>query len=547
MLPSNATDCPPDCRMTPAETPPLTALADGADRLYTLPSVALEVLRLTEQPGIDARALCRCLESDPALAAKLLRVVNSSLYGLPCEIASLSQALALLGVQPLRMLVLGFALPDRLLAGVPGAALRRYWTEALTTATAARAVAAAGWGRLSDEVFVAGLMQGVGRLVLLDQLGEEYAQLIEKDSAATPFAPRPELLEIERRSLGFDHRELSVELLRRWRLPERLATAIEAQGEENLDHLEGDDACLAQSLRLANQLNRLVTGRDLLALQLLKSDGALCGELTKEQLNEIVESLQQRVAQLAEAMAIEIEQPTDQHALLSEAHHRLSQLTEQQTQTALASPRTSDEMDEDERLGRELLLETSRLSAAMRVFLAGGTGPRTDEASEETASDDDRAAPRRPHVRPQTHNRDLLLRRVQEQANRCREERVPISVSIFELSYERTGPSEAYALREWLNETPLAEEFAGALWSPLSAERCAVLLPGVDRHDANRLWTETADALAEQAREQIDVGVAGVAQLPRGFDAERLVEPAERCLEAALSIAGSAIKSIEVF
>ncbi|QDT67243.1 HDOD domain protein [Planctomycetes bacterium MalM25] len=532
--------------MTPAETPPLTALADGADRLYTLPAVALEVLRLTEQPGIDARALCRCLESDPALAAKLLRVVNSSLYGLPCQIASLSQAIALLGVQPLRLLVLGFSLPDKLLAGVPGEALRRYWTEALTTATAARQIASGGWGRLGDEAFLAGLMQGLGRLVLIDQLGEEYAQLIEKQGAAAPFVPRPDLLEVERRALGFDHRELSVELLRRWGLPDRLATAIEHQRDESHDHLEGDEACLAQSLRLANQLNRLVSGRDLLVLQMLKSEGSLCGDLTKEQLNQIVDSLQGRVAQLAQAMSIDIEQGFDQHELLTEAHHRLSQMTEEQAGLVLAAPRSADDMDEDERLGRELLLETSRLSAAMRVFLAGGTGPRTDDGSGGEEADAT-ASSRRPHAPPQTSNRDLLVRRVQEQADRCREERLPMAVALFEVSDERTGPEEAFALREWLKGSAVAGDFAETLWSPLSSDRCAVLLPGIDRHDANRLWSEVADALAQETRKQLNVGVAGVAQLPRGFDAERLVEPAERCLAAALEIAGSAIKSLEVF
>lgn len=528
--------------MTPAETPPLTAIADGADRQYTLPAVALEVLRLTDEPGIDARALCRCLESDPALAAKLLRVVNSSLYGLPCQIASLSQAIALLGVQPLRLLVLGFALPDNLLAGVSGEALRRYWTEALTTATAARQIATAGWGRLGDEAFLAGLMQGVGRLVLLDQIGEEYAQLIEKQNAAAPFTTRPELLEIERRALGFDHRELSVELLRRWRLPDRLAASIEHQRDESLDHLVGDEACLAQSLRLANQLNRLVTGRDLLVLQMLKSEGSLCGDLTKGQLNQIVDSLQGRVTQLAQAMSIDIEEEFDQHELLTEAHHRLAQMAEEQTGKALAAPRSTAEMDEDERLGRELLLETSRLSAAMRVFLGGGVGPRTD-AEESGVS----PSPHRPHARPQTTNRDLLITRVQEQADRCREERRPLSVALFEVSDERTGPEEAFALREWLKGSPVAGDFVETLWSPLSSDRCAVLMPGFERHDANRLWTEVADALAKDSRKQLDVGVAGVALAPRGFDAERLVEPAERCLAAALEIAGSAIKSLEVF
>src|SRR6476646_11602538 len=83
-------------------------------QLYSLPAVAAEVLRLTGEPTIDARALKECLERDPALATRLLRVVNSSLFGLSRQVSDLSQALAVLGIRPLKMLVLGFSLPKEL-------------------------------------------------------------------------------------------------------------------------------------------------------------------------------------------------------------------------------------------------------------------------------------------------------------------------------------------------------------------------------------------------------------------------------------------------
>ena len=59
----------------------------------------VEVVRLTSEPKIDARAIRDCVQNDPALTAKLLRVVNSSLYGLRGEVSNLNQAIALLGVK----------------------------------------------------------------------------------------------------------------------------------------------------------------------------------------------------------------------------------------------------------------------------------------------------------------------------------------------------------------------------------------------------------------------------------------------------------------
>jgi HD-like signal output (HDOD) protein len=85
----------------------LERIASRAITLYSRPTVAMEVVQLTEQPHVDARAIKECVEKDPALTSKILRVVNSSLYGLKSPVADLNQALALLGIKPLKLLVLG--------------------------------------------------------------------------------------------------------------------------------------------------------------------------------------------------------------------------------------------------------------------------------------------------------------------------------------------------------------------------------------------------------------------------------------------------------
>ena len=98
----------------------------------------MEVLQLTDNPQVDTRALKECIENDPALTGKILRVVNSSLFGLSREISDLNQALALLGTKPLKLLVLGFSLPGGLYAGIEARTLARYWRRTLTKAVAAR-------------------------------------------------------------------------------------------------------------------------------------------------------------------------------------------------------------------------------------------------------------------------------------------------------------------------------------------------------------------------------------------------------------------------
>lgn len=537
--------------MTAAETLTLTALADRTDRLVSLPAVAIEVLRLTELPTIDAQKLCECLESDPALAAKLLRVVNSSLYGLPREIASLREAIAIIGVQPLKMLVLGFALPDELLRNVSGDGLRRYWTEALTTATAARLIAEAGWGRLGDEAFVAGLMQGVGQLVLLKHLGSDYAGLLAATANPLPMQPRRSPLPLESESLGFNHRELSAELIRRWRLPQRLVDAIDRQHPDfDVSDLEGDAACLAQTLSMANQLTRLVVSRDLQVLTDLLDDGQRYCGLSKQRVNEIVELLQGRVNNLARAMAVDVAAECDYSDTLIEAHSRLAVLAEQQAMRAMGEARSHDEIEEDDRFTRELLTETNKLTASLRVFLAGGTGPRTDRGPEQAVPDlgAEPVRPKAPHVRVAETPRAALLAAIDQQITRCRNARLPLALVMLEVSPQSTvADADVMALRGWLTRSDWSTDLVDAIWLSVARDRSLVLLPGVERQDANRLWGEIAEGLSADLPLCLNAGVAGVAQPSRGFDPKPFLESAERCLEAARAIVGPATKSIEVF
>ena len=73
--------------------------------LYSLPAVAMEVLALARDPALDAADLKASLERDPALAAKVLRVVNSSLFGLAHPVSSLNQAITMLGLRPLKIAI----------------------------------------------------------------------------------------------------------------------------------------------------------------------------------------------------------------------------------------------------------------------------------------------------------------------------------------------------------------------------------------------------------------------------------------------------------
>ena len=261
----------------------MTDSPDALDRfvarigqLYSLPAVAVKLLELTAQPQVDLRALKACIENDPALVTKVLRVVNSSLFALTCEVRDLNQALALLGIKPLKLLVLGFSMSETLGKIRPCRSVDRYWRHTLTQAVAAREISEQIWKLPGDEAFLAALLRDVGMLVLLDELGTPYARFLDQALAADK-----DPAELEAGVLGFDHRALAEQLLDLWHLPSTLVSAISLSLDpQRLAALPAAEQALPRILRLAQSLADLVVDRRHAALERLKQEPARSGTLS---------------------------------------------------------------------------------------------------------------------------------------------------------------------------------------------------------------------------------------------------------------------------
>jgi HD-like signal output (HDOD) protein len=278
----------------------LEQLATRAMTLYSRPTVAMDVVRLAEQPCVDAAELKRSIEQDPALACKVLRVVNSSLFGLSRPVADLNQAIGLLGIKPLKLLVLGFSLPDSLFAGVAARELRWYWTSTLTRAVSSRMLCEQLWHKPGDEAFIAGLLHDIGILVLLRELGEPYVRFL-----AGAIKEKCHLAALEQDTLGFDHTQLSAALLARWQLPDRLVDAIATPKKQaRLSRMPTAEGELPQILHLAELLVQLVGQRQLEVLSDLLEAGKVYRGMTKSNLAALVEGLQPQVDQLSVVLSL---------------------------------------------------------------------------------------------------------------------------------------------------------------------------------------------------------------------------------------------------
>lgn len=534
----------------------LNRIASRATALYSRPTVAMEVVQLTEQPLIDARAIKECVEKDPALTSKILRVVNSSLYGLKTPVADLNQAVGLLGIKPLKLLVLGFSLPDTLFGDVAARQLQWYWTNTLTRAVAARLICEQIWKQPGDEAFIAGLLQDLGILVLIREFGEPYTRFL-----GGVIEERCNLGALERDTVRFDHAELTGVLLTRWHLPQRIVDAIAAPRRiDYLVKLAPPQADLPQIMHLADMLVQLLAQRRLQVLPYLMEAGEAYRGITKHDVADLVRQLQPQVEQLADALSLELSADRNYMQTLVEAHERLGLLAEELAETLHAA-------STDDYTSAALLDESRELSQAMQTFLQcdermelkGALDLRWEQrhAAHNLEHGNQEAALHVSHVTSTAH----LLRKLSFAGNRCRERRQELSLLLIEPNVGSSSMNTAqeaiarHAERAIRHACGVLDSDNATLVS-VSSERLAVILCNCERRaavgvaqDAISQLTQNDDlpeAGSDRRSLNLSVGVATACCVPKNFDPTVLLESAERCLSAARACGISTVKSIEV-
>jgi diguanylate cyclase (GGDEF)-like protein len=204
--------------------PEIRERLEKCSNLPSLPAVALQVLRLCQSEDLDLGQIAKVITNDPALSAKMLRLVNSPTYGLRQQVRTISHALALLGVNAVRTLALSFSLAaDMRGKSQPGIDLKMYWKRSVLSAVAARELApVAGLTAVKEEAFLAALLQDIGRLALARVAPAIYTPLSERAGG-----DHVVLEMLERGELGADHAEVGHWLTASWKLPAPLCFAIQ--------------------------------------------------------------------------------------------------------------------------------------------------------------------------------------------------------------------------------------------------------------------------------------------------------------------------------
>ncbi len=551
----------------------LERLAARAGQMHSLPAVAIKVLELTNNPQVDARALKQCIENDPALTSKILRVVNSSLFGLSRQVSDLNQALALLGTKPLKMLVLGFSLPAGLFAGATAEVLGRFWRKSLTRAVAGREISETLWRTPGDDAFISGLLQDLGLLVLVEQLGEPYVRLLDR-----VFASGKDLLEVERAALGFDHTMLTARVLEQWSFPQALIEAVAWKpdtppadgtalgGPPSPTSKQGEKA-LPQIVYLADLLAQLLADQRSDVLPELMRLGRQYHGLSESVLEGLVAGLQEKVAQLAAVLKVQLPDVVDYRDILVQAQKQLAEVACSVVEDMLRAKSAGAAPDEYQSLWSEL----HELGQAVEMVVHRVPEQPKDDAqpaavkpsSAVRAVTVEKGWPSlggQSNYRTHSHTEEPLLGQLRAAVTAARQRRCALSLLLVEL--DRDEDISAVAQQQHIEQSKrLAAavrehlDHPGMLVLPHGQCGCAAILPDCDRRQAVELANQLIDGFRRDKpgerhaarRASISVGAASVALPPKNFPAEDLLRAASRCLFGSRASGGGMVKSIEIY
>jgi putative nucleotidyltransferase with HDIG domain len=201
-------------------------LVQHANNLISLPEVSLRVNNIANDPDSTAEDMARVIAQDPALVARMLKIANSSYYGVSKEVDTISRAVSIMGTNKIRDLVLSTA-ASQAFDGIPNQliSMQDFWHHSLYCGLLAQILAKKCKKEIKAEsIFIAGLLHDIGQLIMFNQRPQQSHEVIILLMEGTEDL---ETYEAERHVFGFDHTQVGAELIKHWNLSPILLECVE--------------------------------------------------------------------------------------------------------------------------------------------------------------------------------------------------------------------------------------------------------------------------------------------------------------------------------
>jgi diguanylate cyclase (GGDEF)-like protein len=310
-------------RPHPGSTDLLAKICD-ADNLPSLPAVALRVLQMTQDEDVSVNQLADVVGQDPALTAKILKLVNSPLFGVARRIVSLPQAMVVLGLRTVKVLTLSFSIVDSYgQRRVEWFDYKTYWRRSLTQGVAARLIAEEIAPEMRDEAFVAGLLGNLGILAMAQVIPTQYEEPYRRVGGK-----HTDLLQAEQAAFGFAHCDVARRLFEKWNLPKDICLSA---GLHHAGRQEGMDESIGRLVDVvylgACIADLFCDGASQEGLDELHRAAAERLNLDKRRLEKVLGGLALRVKESAALLSMDIGETVSYETLREQAVLQLANLS----------------------------------------------------------------------------------------------------------------------------------------------------------------------------------------------------------------------------
>jgi len=209
-------------------------VAKAVHHLPSLPDIVVEITHALNNDDVDTKILALKISRDQALATKVLGLANSSFYGMQSKVASIPQAVSVLGFNSVRSLVTAAAVVQTFsTTQSQGLDYTEFWKHAIATALSAKAIAKY-LGLNQDQAFIIGLLHNIGRFVLATYLSTGYQEVLQWRTDN-----HSDLTTAELHVLGIDHKSVGRAVLKHWKFPSTIiATLITPQPDNVHEHAQ---------------------------------------------------------------------------------------------------------------------------------------------------------------------------------------------------------------------------------------------------------------------------------------------------------------------
>ncbi len=312
--------------------------------LPSLPAVAIRVLELTSDPDVKMDELAKEIQFDQGIAAKILRTVNSSFYGLRKRCASIDHALVMLGLNPVKSLVLGFSLVSTVKATDDDEFdYMEYWERGLTTAVASKfAAEMVGNKLIADESFLAGLFQDIGMIALHRTIGDDYISVLHDAQGDHTLLPKLELDTFE-----IQHSTVGAMMCENWKMPHEIV--IPVRYHDRPTACPQEYAQTARCVAIGNMVHSVLSCENPTEpLRRVYAKGASWLGFTESQVDELIKKTGGTTKELANLFSIEVGSIPDPDEVLAKADRQLIELSKNQQIESFAAKQFADLLENND-------------------------------------------------------------------------------------------------------------------------------------------------------------------------------------------------------